>query len=107
MNWLALLFSPVRRLHDAPALAFAPAVIFLALAVLARREPAHRPARLWSTVAAGAWAAYGVYEMRMQAWERSVAGPVRVDLLFIGPMLYLASAAALVAWVRWRVSRRP
>jgi len=106
MNLLALLFWPIRQLHDRPLLALLPAGLFAVLAVAARREAAHRPARLWPTFAAGAWAAYAVYEARMAVWERTVAGPIRVDLLLIGPMLYAVSVAALWGWIAWRISRR-
>jgi len=106
VSGLELFFWPVRVLHDRPELALAPAVLFVLLAWRARPLPRHAPARLWPWVTAGMWGAYALYELRMRAWERAVTAPIRLDLLLIGPILYAATIATSVAWVRWQVRAR-
>jgi hypothetical protein len=106
VSWIELLYWPIRALHDEPLLAFVPAALLALMAFGCRRLPRHAAARLWTTVAAGMWAASGVYELRMQAWERTVTAPIRVDLLLIGPILYAATLGATIAWARWRVGGR-
>lgn len=108
MTWLEAVYAPMALLHDRPALAFAPAAALAAAAFAARRLPRHAAAFLWPAGGAALWAAYGVYELRMRAWERTVTAPIRVDLLIIGPLLYAATLVSAVAVLRWlRVRRRP
>jgi len=52
---------------------------------------------------AGVWGGYGVYERAMFAWSKTVTAPIRVDLLLIAPVLYVATACGLIAWgASWR-----
>jgi hypothetical protein len=102
VTWIELLYRPIRALHDEPLLAFVPGVLLGLMAHGCRRLPRHAAARLWTTVAAGMWGAFGIYELRMQAWERTVTAPIRVDLLLIGPILYAATLVATIAWARRR-----
>ena len=47
--------------------------------------------------AAALWILYGIYESYMSwIWSRKVAGPIRVDLLLIGPVLIILSLIAVV-----------
>jgi hypothetical protein len=106
VTWIQAVYAPMTLLHDRPALAFVPAAVLAAVAFAARRLPRHAPAFLWPAGGAGLWGAYGVYELRMQAWERTVTAPIRVDLLLIGPILYAVTIVAAVAVLRWLRLRR-
>jgi hypothetical protein len=96
---LALLFAPIALMMDRPYLALAPAL--LCLIVWARYRPAPRARLLLFT--AIAWMAYAAYETRMYFWAKTVSVPIRVDLLLIGPALYVITLGALVRW--WNLRR--
>ena len=49
---------------------------------------------------AAAWAAYGVYEIRMYYWSK-----IRIDLLLIVPVLYVVLVAGIWACYRSRRCR--
>jgi hypothetical protein len=100
VSLLEAFYAPVRWVHDHPALAFAPAALLAGAAFAARSLPRHAPAFLWPAGAAAMWSAYGLYELRMHAWERTVTAPIRIDLLLIGPILYVVTAGAAVAVLR-------
>jgi hypothetical protein len=99
MSPLALLFAPIALMMDRPYLALAPAL--LCLIVWARYRPAPRARLLLFT--AIAWMAYAAYETRMYFWAKTVSVPIRVDLLLIGPALYVVTLGALVRW--WNLRR--
>jgi hypothetical protein len=104
---LQILFLPARALHDRPVLALLPAAALAAMAFAARARLRHAPAFLWPAGTAVLWLAYGAYELRMRAWERSVTAPIRVDLLVIWPVLAIATVASAIAFARGRVRPRP
>ena len=93
---MELLFLPVVALGAVPGLALLPG---LALAVGLRvrwRSLGAWPRRL----AVGAtlfWLVYGVYETYMYFWMKTVVAPIRVDLLLLTPLLYLAAVVGILA----------
>ncbi len=74
-------------LRQWPLAAFVPAVLYFALALRTRRS------LVWT--AALLWAAYGVYELLMQAAVICPDGCVRDDVLIIDPFLIMLSLVAL------------
>lgn len=44
------------------------------------------------------WLCYGLYEYQMQQWARTVSGPIRVDLLILGPLLYISTLSLFRFW---------
>lgn len=51
------------------------------------------------------WLAYGVYETYMYFWMKSVIAPIRVDLLLLTPLLYVAAIVGVVALTRRTAGR--
>ena len=99
MSPLALFFAPMVLLIDRPYVALAPALV--CLIAWTRYRPAPRARLLLFT--AIAWVAYAAYETRMYFWAKTVSAPIRVDLLLIGPVLYVVTLGALVRW--WSLRR--
>lgn len=99
-----LFFYPVTLLVERPSLAFIPAAVFICGYVLYRcwaiatGSPAH-----WTgsvvLVAGLTWMLYWLYESRMYEWSKTVVAPIRVDLLLIGPFLYLVTLLGIAAGV--------
>lgn len=79
-----------------PGAALVPGVLLLAL-FLRRRQAVTGQRRRLAGVAVAAWLAYGIYETGMYFWMQTVIAPIRVDLLFIAPVLYLLAVGALLA----------
>jgi len=92
---LDILFGPVVAIHDRPVLAFLPALVF-ALLALTMRGRARRPAVALAATAA-LWALFGVYEMAMGEWEKTVVAPIRVDLVLLAPILWLVTMIGIGA----------
>lgn len=99
MGCLAILLfvvaAPLLPVLAVPALAALPAMLFAVRAWRVRRQ------RPWGLVAAAlAWLAIGLYERRMPAIELEDAAELRLDLLLVGPSLWLLSAAGVWSWRR-------
>ncbi len=76
-----------------PLLALVPALVFLALHRMSRRR--------WVFYAAVIWLVYLPYELAMnRRWLCSGECNIRVDLLFIYPLLALLSLIGLIAAAR-------
>jgi hypothetical protein len=101
---LNLLFAPFLPILAFPPLAFPPAVVFGAC-YYCRRSSGRRGGKLTLLLPAAAWAAYGVYEIRMYYWSKTVVAPIRIDLLLIVPVLYLILAVGI--WACYRSRRSP
>lgn len=41
------------------------------------------------------WLLHGIYEMRMDAWGKTVSTPIRIDIFLIAPVLLLTFARAI------------
>ena len=94
-----LFYAPMRLLLDRPYLALVPALVFW----LGYRAVRPDASRLLLGVS-GLWVLYAAYETYMFFWSKTVTAPIRLDLLLLGPLLYLATAIGLLAW--WQARRR-
>jgi len=105
---MEILLYPILPLLAVPGAALAPGLL-LALAFHRRRQGLGALRRAVAVAACAAWLLYGAYETWMYFWMQTVIAPIRVDLLLIAPLLYLAAAAGLLAVFagRRRGSGRP
>ena len=112
---MEILFYPMNLFIAHPVMALLPALVSGAVYAALYRTPGAGPRR-FALTAAMVWALYTVYEWRMSIWEKTVATPIRVDLLLSAPMLYLVTiigvtatvigflrTARMDAWVPWSV----
>ena len=72
--------------------AFISAVCAVFIVVLKQRRRSHVTIFILSAVV---WFLYGLWEMEMYYWSQTVDIPIRIDLVFLFPVLYAASIAAL------------
>ena len=93
------MWSALAVFIDQPLLALVPAALFILLFAATRSR--------WSLVAAGMWAGYAVYEYGMKA-RILCSGEcnIRIDLLFVYPVLILCSGAAVFLSLRRRKANR-
>ena len=101
MDLLYATFLPILAF---PPLAFIQAAAF-GVCYYRRRTSGRRGGKLALLLPAAAWAAYGVYEIRMYYWSKTVVAPIRIDLLLIVPVLYLVLVVGICACYRLRRSR--
>jgi len=95
MDLLTLFYGPMMLFIGLPFLALVPALLF------ARAyRVSGRPRAKAALVAAILWALYGLYEGYMFFWSRTVIAPIRVDLLLLAPVLYLATLGGIFSWRR-------
>ena len=90
--------TPLGLFVDHPFLALLPAAVFLAYYLvrrLAAEEPEARREVRWSLFAGLAWFLYTFYELAMDEWSKGVSAPIRIDLILVGPFLFLLTAVAL------------
>ena len=92
-------FWPTVLWIEYPALTLVPVVLFGAALWRARRAGRRTRGVL---AAAVLWGLYAVYEGVMYLWARHVVAPIRIDLLLLGPLMYLVTAFGLVSWWRSR-----
>jgi hypothetical protein len=86
-----------------PVLTLVPVVLF-GLAIRHSRRRGFRPRGL--LVATALWVLYSGYEAAMFFWARRVVAPIRIDLIVLGPLMYLVTALGLVSWWRARPDRQ-
>ncbi len=48
-------------------------------------------------IAASVWLVYAIYAWRMQIWSATQAVPIRMDLMFIAPVLIFVTIMGIVA----------
>jgi len=94
---LDILLGPVVAIHGRPVLAFLPALAFALLAWGMRRRGRFPFVAL--AAASALWTLFGVYEMAMHEWEKTVTAPIRVDLLLLAPVLWLVTMIGIGAMV--------
>lgn len=90
--------TPLGLIVNYPLLALLPAAVFLAyyfVRRLAAEEPEARRQVRWSLFTGLAWFLYTFYELVMNEWSNTVSVPIRVDLVLVGPFLFLLTAVAL------------
>jgi len=93
-----------------PWLAFLPAAVLALLSWQRRKDrslPRRKRAGAWLLVGALAWVGFALYELRMQAWSRTVVAPIRVDLLLVGPLVVGLTIPGIVAMLRERQQPKP
>ena len=91
-------YYPISLFIERPYLAVLPALIFGFVYYRLYRSSAAGARRIVLTVAI-IWLLYAIYEWKMYLWSQTVTAPIRVDMLLIAPVLYLATIAGLVACV--------
>ena len=85
-------------------LTLVPAVLLGAAFWRARRRGVRARGLLLATVV---WVLYAVYEGVMFFWAQRVVAPIRIDLIVLGPLMYVVTALGLVSWWRTRSDRQP
>ena len=97
---LKVLLAPMVVFMAAPAVAFLPGALFIMASVggLRVRGP-RRGAAVLGLLAGLAWVAYGIYELRMHAWSKTVTAPIRLDLGCIAPVLLGLSTVGAFALI--------
>lgn len=100
---MELLYASFLPFLAFPPLAFVPAAWF-GVCYVRRRVARRRGGAFTLVLPAVVWAIYGVYEIRMYFWMKTVSAPIRVDLLLIVPLLYLLLAIGM--WACYRSRRR-
>ena len=84
-----------------PALAFVPALLFIA-AYIHRRVAGGRGFRFSRFVLLAAscvWLIYAIYELGVQEDVKPESVPIRVDLAFIGPALMVVTVLGAAAYL--------
>ena len=97
---MELIYLPFQVFLLFPPLAFIVAGVFLALFLNVRKRLNSVNFLLLITVIV--WFVYGLWELYMHYWSKTVVAPIRVDLLLIVPILYLISILGLVSYFRLR-----
>ena len=85
-----------------PVLTVVPAVLFGAGLRQVRRAGRRSRGLL---IATALWGLYAVYEGVMYVWAQGVIAPIRIDLILLGPLMYLVTGIGLVSWWRARLDR--
>jgi hypothetical protein len=98
MTFLFDLLAPIGIFLEHPGLALVPALVFLAAFAVLHRGGRRRGLGL-VLAAAISWAGYAVYESYMHRWSLTVSAPIRVDLVFVVPALWLLTAGGLCGCV--------
>lgn len=101
---MELLFLPMLIFLAAPYLAFVPAALFGACYWRGRGVGGGGWARALLILTAVVWVAYGVYEIRMYYWSKTVIAPIRVDLFLAAPIIYLVTSLGAISC--WRLAKK-
>lgn len=101
---MELLYAPILPVLAVPPLAFIPTVWF-AVCYWRRRARLGPGTKIALLVPVVTWAAYGVYEIRMFYWAKTVIAPIRIDLLLLVPVLYLVLLIGIIACYRSKAPR--
>ena len=94
------IYSALAFLIFIPGLVFIVPVILFPLSLRQSRRSKSRIFRrvLWAPVII--WTIYGVYETGMQFfWLPNVVAPIRIDLLVIGPVLFISLVVWIIAFI--------
>ena len=99
---VSALYWPTAHWVEHPGLTLVPVVLFGATFWRARRRGLRARGLLLTTAV---WLLYSVYEGVMFFWAQRVVAPIRIDLIVLGPLMYLVTALGLVSWWRTRSDR--
>jgi hypothetical protein len=103
---MEILYLPFHIFLIFPYLAFLVAVPFFAFWYFYHRKVRIRsdcPKGIVLLTAGFIWVIYGIYEIFMYSWSKSVIATIRIDLLLIVPVLYVISLVGM--WGAWRSYR--
>lgn len=95
---MEILYIPFQIFIIFPPLAFLVALIFLILLFNLRKRLKSLNYLLLITIIC--WVVYGLWEIKMFYWSKTVIAPIRVDLIFIVPFLYLISVSGFISYYR-------
>ena len=90
-----LIFLPFQIFILFPPFAFLAALIFLFLFLGVRKNV--KPSKYLLLLTVFLWVIYGTWEIKVFYWSKTVITPIRMDLLIIVPILYIASIAAVLS----------
>ena len=92
-----VLLYPFNWFIERPYLAIIPSVIF-GFCYWRLRAASNAGSRRVVLAAAILWSLYAIFEWRMYLWSHSVSNPnpIRIDLLLLGPLLYLGTIGGLI-----------
>lgn len=77
-----------------PVAAVVPALMTLAVTLRGYWQsptPGRRMALALIFISTSMWLCFGLYEHQLQKWAQSVVAPIRVDLVVLGPLLYIST----------------
>jgi TPR repeat protein len=84
-----------------PVAAVVPALMTLAVTLRGYWQsptPGRRMALALVFISTSMWLCFGLYEHQLQKWAQSVVAPIRVDLLVLGPLLYISTLSLFRFW---------
>ena len=99
-----VIFAPFMACVAHPWIALLPALGF-ALIAGSRWSRSTVRVRCGLVFAAFIWIGYAIYEWRMFLWSQTVSNPIRVDLMFVAPIVYLFTIGGTIA--AWRAFHSP
>jgi hypothetical protein len=99
-----LLFGPAFLARAFPSSTFVIggsliAIQFVMFRLLGRRYD-RQFFRMAPTFGGLLWVIFGLYELQMQAGEKNLGAPIRIDLLILVPVLYVFSILAVISLVQ-------
>jgi hypothetical protein len=100
---MEIFYLPFAVMAGIPGVALLPGAALLTGYWRHRRRNVPRRSLGWLLAAAIVWLLYAAYETRMYFWSRHVVAPIRVDLLVLAPVLYVALGVGMAQW--WRARR--
>lgn len=99
-----LLFGPAILARALPASSFVIGGFLIAIQLgmfrLFGRRYDRQFFRMAPTFGGLLWIIFGLYELQIQAGEKSLAAPIRIDLLILAPILYVFSLLAAISLVQ-------
>ena len=100
-----IFFFPIRLCIAFPYLAFLPAFLFGLFAYIDLKRRGSNKLRwglLWPSII---WSIYGIYEISMYSWSKTVDIPIRVDLVLVTPVIYLITFMGIRALLNMQTGK--
>jgi hypothetical protein len=99
-----LLFSPAILARAIPASSFVIGGFLIAIQLgmfrLFGRRYDRQFFRMAPTFGGLLWIIFGLYELQIQAGEKTLTAPIRIDLLILAPILYVFSLLAAISLIQ-------